>query len=329
MCIYDFDNDVRPVMRFYGGNAGRKECISFSGATWLVKYPESTAGMRGRNLTSYTTAPVSEYVGSHVYEMVGIPVHQTLLGLRNGRLVVACRDFTDDLPKGAAFYDFHDVKNNTAGLDVLPDGSASSGNSTYLSDVLKQVYEAPLVSAVPGVRERFWDMFVVDAVIGNSDRDNTNWGFIFDAERGTASLAPVFDNGNCLFNKRSAEADLDALSDESTMRSLALDAPVSIYLSDDGRRIHPFNYIRTSRDADCLAAVDRFVSAFSLDRFEGLLSSLPGETRGSIVMPQEKREFLNEIVRIRVDEGLRPFAGWSHDVPELGDTSCRRGQDAR
>lgn len=308
-------------MRFYGGNEGRKECISFSGATWLVKYPSP--------LFSYAPSPVSEYVGSHVYEMVGISVHQTLLGLRNGKLVVACRDFTDALAKGEAFYDFHDVKNNTAGLDVLPDGSASSGNSTYLSDVLKQVYEAPFVSAVPGVRERFWDMFVVDAVIGNSDRNNTNWGFIFDAARGTARLAPVFDNGNCLFNKRSADADLDALSDEAAMRSLALVAPVSIYLRDDGKRIHPFGYIRTSHDIDCLAAVDRFVSAFSLDRFEDLLSSLPDETRGSVVMPQEKREFLSEIVRIRVEEGLRPFAEWSHDVPELVDTSCRRDEDAR
>jgi hypothetical protein len=308
-------------MRFYGGNAGRKECISFSGATWLVKYPSQ--------LFSYAPSPVSEYVGSHVFEMVGISVHQTLLGLRNGMLVVACRDFTDDLAKGEAFYDFHDVKNNTAGLDVLPDGSASSGNSTYLSDVLKQVYEAPFVSTVSGVRERFWDMFVVDAVIGNSDRNNTNWGFIFDTERNTARLAPVFDNGNCLFNKRAADADLDALSDESAMRSLALDAPVSIYLRDDGKRIHPFSYIRTSRDIDCLAAVDRFVSAFSLDRFEDLLSSLPDETRGSVVMPQEKREFLSEIVRIRDEEGLRPFAGWSHDVPELDGTSYRRDEDAR
>lgn len=46
-------------------------------------------------------------------------------------------------------------------------------------------------------------------------------------------------------------------------------------------------------------------------------------------MPQEKREFLSRIVRIRVEEGLRPFAGWSHDVPELGDISCRRDEDAR
>lgn len=307
MRIYDLDRNASTILKFYGGNAGRKECVSFSGATWLVKYPEGTAGTRGRGRAAYTPAPVSEYIGSHVYEMVGIPVHETILGLRNGRLVVACRDFTEDLGAGESFFDFHDVKNNTAGLDTLPDGSASSGNSTYLSDVLKQVYEDPIVSSVPGVQNRFWDMFVVDAVIGNPERDNTNWGFIFDKERSTARLAPVFDNGKCFNDVSSTSAKIDALSDEAGMRELALEAPASVYLRDDGKRIRPFDYIRTSHDADCLAAAKRFVSTFSLERFDRFLSSLPSETRGSVVMPEEKRKFLTEVVRIRVERGLCPF----------------------
>ena len=41
--------------------------------------------MRG-DVLSYMTAPLSEYIGSHIYEILGIDVHQTILGIRNGKL---------------------------------------------------------------------------------------------------------------------------------------------------------------------------------------------------------------------------------------------------
>ena len=42
---------------------------------------------------SYTTSPISEYIGSHVYEIIGIPVHKTMLGIKDKKVVVACKDF--------------------------------------------------------------------------------------------------------------------------------------------------------------------------------------------------------------------------------------------
>lgn len=49
----------------YGGQAGDKEGITIDGEYWIVKYPKSTRGMRGE-IESYTTAPLSEYIGSHL-----------------------------------------------------------------------------------------------------------------------------------------------------------------------------------------------------------------------------------------------------------------------
>ena len=76
----------------YGGKAGDKEGITIDGEPWIVKYPKSTKGMRGE-LVSYTTSALSEYIGSHVYQILGIEAHETRLGIRNGKLVVACKDF--------------------------------------------------------------------------------------------------------------------------------------------------------------------------------------------------------------------------------------------
>ena len=39
----------------------------------------------------------------------------------------------------------------------------------------------------------FWDMFIVDALIGNWDRHNGNWGFLYDTVQDEMKLAPVYD----------------------------------------------------------------------------------------------------------------------------------------
>lgn len=51
---------------------------------------------------SYTTSPVSEYIGSHVYEIIGIPVHKTMLGIKDKKVVVACKDFGNN-PRSCIF----------------------------------------------------------------------------------------------------------------------------------------------------------------------------------------------------------------------------------
>lgn len=46
--------------------------------------------------------------------------------------------------------------------------------------------------------EKFWDMFVIDALIGNTDRHNGNWGFLLDLESGKVKFVPIYDCGSCL-----------------------------------------------------------------------------------------------------------------------------------
>ena len=57
--------------------------------------------------------------------------------------------------------------------------SERQGYGTELSDILQKIDEQNLVNR-DSLLERFWDMFVVDALIGNWDRHNGNWGFLYD-----------------------------------------------------------------------------------------------------------------------------------------------------
>ena len=76
--------DCAPSGLFYGGRAGQKEGILINGEPWIAKYPRTTRDLVGKHLPSYTSSPVSEYLGSHIYGLLGIPVHETTLGYRAG-----------------------------------------------------------------------------------------------------------------------------------------------------------------------------------------------------------------------------------------------------
>lgn len=186
--------------RYYGGNAGKKVGIRWNGDNWLLKFSTADHGRKGSSHSSSTapahpqggsqriaaTSAVSEYLASHIYESMGIPTQQTLLGIREGKLVCACRDFVGP---GECLYDFHELKNSLS--DNLPGFArpASDGMSRVLSDITAAIEQLDVFPRVEKAQERFWDMFVTDAFLSNAARDNTNWGvLITDTSKPVDSL---------------------------------------------------------------------------------------------------------------------------------------------
>lgn len=47
-------------------------------------------------------------------------------------------------------------------------------------------------------KEKFWDMFVIDSLIGNTDRHNGNWGFLLNKTIGKVEISPIYDCGSAL-----------------------------------------------------------------------------------------------------------------------------------
>ncbi len=217
--------DCAPSGLFYGGRAGQKEGILIEGEPWIAKYPRTTRDLMGKHLPSYTSSPVPEYLGSHIYELLGIPVHETMLGYRAGKIVCACRDFT--FPN-ARLFEFREIKNALSDDDAGFSSAPSDGEVILLGDVLAAIETSDLLRRVPGVRERFWDMFVADAFIKNPDRNNGNWGVLMTAPM-TYELAPVYDMGSSLFSKRSPSVAAHRLGDEEAEREDAFGTNVSCY----------------------------------------------------------------------------------------------------
>lgn len=272
--------DCPPSGLFYGGRAGRKEGILVDGEPWIAKYPRAAS------------SPVGEYLGAHVYSLLGIPAHETMLGYRGGRVVCACRDFT--FPTGRLF-EFRDIKNALSDDEEGFVSPPSDGDSVFLGDVLAAIGASDPLRSVPGVLERFWDMFVVDAFVGNPDRNNASWGLLM-GPAGRYSLAPVYGLGSCLSGKG------DALA-----------ASVSCYRVDDGTprgaAVRPFEYMAASPDPDLRAAVERFARAIDMGAVERLIDSVPEEAYGRVLMAPTAREAHKALLRARLERGVLPILG--------------------
>ena len=52
-----------------------------------------------------------------------------------------------------------------------------------LYEIMMTIQEHPFLHDVPGVKQHFWSMFIMDALIGNTDRNNSNWGIILRKDR--------------------------------------------------------------------------------------------------------------------------------------------------
>ena len=84
----------------YGGRAGVKRGIIYNGDFWMVKFPKDTKELKFAIDMSYSSAPLSEYIGSKIYEIMGFDVQEVKLGIffdgKRNKLVCGCKDFLKD-----------------------------------------------------------------------------------------------------------------------------------------------------------------------------------------------------------------------------------------
>lgn len=205
MKIIDMD-DCQESKRHarYLGNAGDKDGIIYNGENWIVKYPKSTKAFQGNNLATYTTSPLSEYIGSKIYEILGIDVHKTELCFRNNQIAVACKDFQKNW---GDLLEIRGIK-NSANKQIFQEGEelpiSATGDSVNLEELFLHFEKNPFLNndyIKEQLQERFWDCVIIDILIDNNDRNNGNWGLLYNEDNERYELAPVYDNGNSFSNK--------------------------------------------------------------------------------------------------------------------------------
>lgn len=74
--MLDFTNLPRRNKTYTGAN-GSKISVLLDGEQYMLKFPALPSLNKKM---SYANSCISEYIGSHIFEIVGIPVQKTLLG---------------------------------------------------------------------------------------------------------------------------------------------------------------------------------------------------------------------------------------------------------
>ena len=102
--MIDFTNCIE-LPNDYGG-ADKKKKIVYKDEIWMLKFSDVIdSNIKNSLNTSYSNNVFSEYLGSKIYNSVGISAQETLLGVytdisRKGiekrYPVVACKDFNKD-----------------------------------------------------------------------------------------------------------------------------------------------------------------------------------------------------------------------------------------
>ncbi len=272
--IYPIDTDV-----FFSG-AEDKAQITINGRRYIMKYQRnSEIGM--------TFSHVSEYLGSHMFEILGIPVHDTFLGTYNGRNIVLLKHFCAD---GEILVHFNGVGESSLEKDK------EMYQYSY-EDIQRMLIENKKSTDVRETVDRFWDMFIVDAFNGNFDRHGGNWGFL--KKDNTYRIAPVYDNGSCMYPKLNTDQRIKAVLDsEEEINERIYKFPTS-HVKIDGRKSSYYEVISSLRFKECNNALLRIFPRIKFEKIDKLIDSIE-------CINDLRKQFYKRMYRERYEKILKP-----------------------
>lgn len=252
----DYSNYPINTEVFLAG-AEQKCEISIDGFRYIMKYQKnSEVGLIYNH--------VSEYLGSHVFALLGIPVQETYLGTYQGRNVVLMKHFCHP---GERLVPFNDVGESTLEQDKELYQYNYDDIEQMLRDNTKNTDAAETI-------HRFWDMFIVDSLNGNFDRHGGNWGFIRKEDR--YRIAPVYDNGSSMYPRLNTdEALLEVLHSTEEIHRRIYTFPTS-HIQLDGKKSSYYDVIFSLRFKECNDALLRIVPRIDLAKINTLIESIEG-----------------------------------------------------
>jgi len=242
--------------KFYGGSE-EKFGITIENVDFIAKFQKQSE-------TGLLNNTVCEYIGSHIFGMLGMDVQNTILGTYQGRNIVLLEDFVKVNQK---FVPFNEVG----------DSSLEQDREAYqysYTDIMQMLVENAKLTHVDQTISQFWEMYIIDALLGNFDRHGANWGFI--KEDGRYRLAPIFDNGSCLFPRiHTDEGCLEILENESEIEKRIYMFPTS-QIKLENKKSSYFEVISSLQFTECNRALETVVQKMDFSGIKQFVYSIEG-----------------------------------------------------
>lgn len=275
--MIDFTNAIEEFNNYKGSE--KKKTLIYNNKKYLVKFPDPVRE-KNKNI-SYINNAFSEYIGSNVFKIVGFETQNTVLGKYkyNGRekIVCACEDFTDN---ENILYEFENLA-----LSTNPDKKIE----TELDDIMEVIKESKMLDEEE-TKTRFWDMFIIDSLIGNTDRHNGNWGFLLNKNTGKAKFSPIYDCGSA-FNPMLEDDEIEKIS-ELELKNLAINCYSC--LKQDGKKINYMTYIKQMQNKECNKAIKRLFLNINIREIDLFIDSIECIARA-------RKEFYKKVIEKRYE----------------------------
>lgn len=275
--MIDFTSYNEALNNYKGSE--KKKTLVCDGKKYLVKFPNPVK-LKNKNI-SYINNAFSEYIGSNIFKIVGFNAQNTVLGkyMYNGKekIVCGCEDFTDSENE---LYEFESLA-----LSANPDKKIE----TELEDILCVVEESRVIDTI-ATKKNFWNMFVIDSIIGNTDRHNGNWGFILNSNTKEITFAPIYDCGSCL-NPMMEDSEMEKLT-EVEIKNIAINCYSC--LKENGKKINYMTYIKSMKNNECNEAIKRVFNNIDINKIDSFIDEIS-------CMTTARKQFYKTVIKMRYD----------------------------
>lgn len=196
------------------------------------------------------------------------------------KIVVACQDFT----VSGTLIEFSSLANSITSTD--------KHFTTNIEDIYDIIENLNFNLKKHSIIENFWDMFVIDTVIGNTDRHLSNFGLI--EQENNVLFSPIYDCGSSLnpllsdIEMENCLKDFNAFKDE-----VYIIHPVFKY---EGKRL-TYKEFYDKNINDLNKAVLRIVPRINLDNINKIIDETP-------IMSDVRKKFLKESIKYRKEKIL-------------------------
>ncbi len=294
--MVNFNEGTELLNKFWGSE--KKTTLLYNGEVYMIKFPDPIRAKS--NDLSYMNNQFSEHIGCSIFKACGFLVQDTMLGVytdKTGkeRVVVGCKDFTQD---GATLHEFSKLGNSVVTMEEKL--------KVTIENVNLIIRETDLISDKADILNRFWDMFVVDALLANYDRHLDNWGVL--QKKGKVSFAPIYDCGSSLGALFSDEHMTHLLNTPSEFKNEEFNVKSCYSIAD--KRIFYHEIFKTP-PPELAQAIRRVVPTIDMERIKQIVQGAEG-------IADIRKEYLIKSLSIRYEQIL---------VPSLKRTMKRDEQD--
>lgn len=279
--------ECKELNNSFGGSEVKKRII-YKDKIYMVKFPDRVRQLH--NSLSYMNNQFSEDIGCKIFKSVGIDTQNTFLAtytMPNDevKIVVACEDFTQ---YGHKLFEFYK-------LSLMSEESSSIRTRANVDSIMSIIDQNSSIVNKESFKLSFWEMFVVDGLINNSDRNLENFGILEDRV-GRVSFAPIFDCGSSLSGLLTNEAMEYYLHNFSKFKQREFN--VFSAFRRDGKKILFSEEIKNPTELLSQAIIN-IVPKIDLNQIDKIIYSTEG-------MSSVHKEYMSQSIELRYATILQP-----------------------